>query len=252
MQVSDKGLMALICREGIALGWYRDSRGIPTIGIGHTAMAGPPDPVRKGTLTTREAFDLFRVDVEKYAATVRAAIKETMSQDEFDAFVSICYNIGQDGFAKAAFVKKFNAGDRAGCAKAIMNWTKPPEIKGRRRGERDHFLGRPPKSFTATIYEPAPGGKLGRARSIDLVRALQIDAKPPAKPVEPQKPAPAPTEPTPPQPAPQATPAPKGAIAGFATAFLVILAGLFWSTACLLPDFIINWLGYAAKCTGGN
>ena len=116
MQVSDKGLMALICREGIALGWYRDSRGIPTIGIGHTAMAGPPDPVRKGTLTTREAFDLFRVDVEKYAATVRAAIKETMSQDEFDAFVSICYNIGQDGFAKAAFVKKFNAGDRAGCA----------------------------------------------------------------------------------------------------------------------------------------
>lgn len=47
-------------------------------------------------------------------------------------------------------------------------------------------------------------------------------------------------------------PAPKGAIAGFATAFIVILAGLFWSAACLLPDWLINWLGYAAKCTGGQ
>ena len=53
--------------------------------------------------------------------------------------------------------------------------------------------------------------------------------------------------------APAASPAPaRGILAGFAAAFLAALAGMFWSGACLAPQFIIDWLGYAGHCTGGN
>lgn len=191
MKVSDIGLMALICREGIALGWYNDSVGVATIGIGHTAMAGPPNPRVKGTMTVREAFDLFHHDVEKYAATVRSSIKRPMLQHEFDALVSICYNIGQGGFAGSTFVKKFNAGDKAGCAKAIMYWKKPKEIIGRRTSEREQFKGNVQSKFIATVYEPGANGRLGKASSMDLVRALQL-SKPPQKQQDARSPAPAP------------------------------------------------------------
>ena len=207
MKVSDPGLMALICREGIALGWYHDSVKVATIGIGHTAMAGPPNPKAAGILTIREAFDLFHHDIEKYADTVRKTIKRPMLQHEFDAFVSICYNIGQGGFAGSTFAKKFNAGDKAGCAKAIMYWKKPKEIIGRRTSERDQFKGKVQTRFIATVYAPGVNGRLGKASSMDLVRELQIsksDASAPApkatpkpteKPVSAPKPVPAPVAP---------------------------------------------------------
>lgn len=197
MKVSDPGLMALICREGIALGWYYDSVKVATIGIGHTAMAGPPEPKQAGVLTVRQAFDLFHKDIEKYAETVRKTIKRPMEQHEFDAFVSICYNIGQGGFAKSTFVKRFNAGDRAGCAQAIMFWKKPAEIIGRRKQERDQFLGQKQTKYIATLYQPGRNGRLGKASSVDLVRELQISsARPTAQPKPPAKPEPV-------QPAPQ-------------------------------------------------
>jgi len=223
MKVSDIGLMALICREGIALGWYYDSVKVATIGIGHTAMAGPPAPKVKGTLTIREAFDLFHHDIEKYAETVRKTIKSSMAQHEFDAFVSICYNIGQGGFAGSTFAKKFNAGDKAGCAKAIMYWKKPKEIIGRRTSERDQFKGKIPNKFIATVYEPGMNGRLGRASSMDLVRELQV-----AKPVTPPRLGPKPTEKPPiaqkPAPAPVA---PAKQPSGVLAAFLRLLASIW-------------------------
>ena len=42
--MTDRGLLALIRHEGIVPGPYLDARGTWTFGIGHTAVAGPPDP----------------------------------------------------------------------------------------------------------------------------------------------------------------------------------------------------------------
>ena len=178
MKLSDRGAMALICREGIAQGWYRDSKGILTIGIGHTAAAGEPSkPSPNFTVTVSGAFNLFRKDVGQYEDAVNMAIKVPMKQHQFDAFVSICYNIGPAAFANATFVKKFNAGDVAGCANAIMLWTKDKELIGRRTAERGQFLNDLPifKNFKATLYAVGENYKLGKARSIDLVREMQGD-----------------------------------------------------------------------------
>jgi len=177
MKLSDKGLMALISHEGIVQSRYKDSVGIWTIGVGHTAAAGGIDPAKfTGTLTMREVFDMLRVDVAKYEAAVSKAVKVTLSQHQFDALVSFHYNTGAIG--KASLVKRLNAGDHAGAAKGFDAWVKPAEIKPRRMAEKALFLtGNYPPPF-ATLYPATPQGKVlwGSGKRVDLAKALFLDA----------------------------------------------------------------------------
>lgn len=187
METSTEGLMAIVGHEGIVLTPYKDSVGVWTIGIGHTAAAGWPDPKTfMGNLTVSEAFNMLRSDIKKYEKGVTAAVKVPLKQHEFDALVSFHYNTGAIG--KASFVKKLNAGDRAGAIRGIMDWRKPAEIVPRRTAERDLFAkGIYPKP-TATLYPATPSGVVqwGKGQKIDLREHLV--AKPiPALPSEPGK-----------------------------------------------------------------
>lgn len=144
MRTSPAGIGALVAHEGIVPGAYRDSVGVWTFGVGHTAAAGAPIPadMAKGMPSDLDgaidfAFDVFARDLAKYEAAVRAAIKVPVAQHEFDAAVSFHYNTG--AIARADWVKALNAGDRAAAAAGIMNWTKPAEIIPRRQAEQRLF-----------------------------------------------------------------------------------------------------------------
>lgn len=177
LTVSKAGLMALAAHEGIVLSPYRDSKGIWTIGVGHTAAAGYPDPAKfVGSFTLSEVLGLFRQDVAKYEKAVRAAVKVPVKQHEFDALVSFHYNTGAIG--KATLTKLLNAGKRAEAGAAFMNWTKPPEITDRRKAERDLFLtGKYPAPF-ATIFPADSKGNVqwGKGKRVDLREALAAPA----------------------------------------------------------------------------
>jgi lysozyme len=47
MKVSTRGLAEIASHEGIVTSRYKDSVGVWTLGIGHTASAGSPDPENK-------------------------------------------------------------------------------------------------------------------------------------------------------------------------------------------------------------
>jgi lysozyme len=141
MNISDAGIATLREREGCKLEAYQDSVGCWTIGVGHTAAAGPPEPCAGMVITQEEADLLFDEDLDEYEECVRDTITEPMTQAQFDAFVSICFNIGQSAFAGASFVLLFNTDDIPACADAILWWDKPPEIIPRRQGEYVQFLG---------------------------------------------------------------------------------------------------------------
>ena len=149
------GLAALISREARVLKAYRDSVGVWTIGIGHTAKAGAPVPYAGLTITATEADAIFARDLIQYEDAVREAIKVSLVDHQFDALASVCYNIGPgtrtSGFKGSTFVKRINAGDTpARIRAAILMWRKPPEIMGRRTAEADQFvtsyLTSPPKA----------------------------------------------------------------------------------------------------------
>jgi len=65
-----------------------------------------------------------------------------MLQHQFDALVSICYNIGVGGLSKSTFVKRINSGNSVdSIVSGIMMWDKPKEIIGRRTKEARLFSG---------------------------------------------------------------------------------------------------------------
>jgi lysozyme len=154
MQMTDRGLLALVRHEGIVPGPYRDVKQVWTFGIGHTAAAGAPDPATMSRgmpadldAGLREAFRVFRFDLARYEAAVLRAVKVPLEPHEFDALVSFHYNTG--GIAKAALTRHLNADDRVAAAAAFMGWLKPAAIRSRRETERDLFAkGRYP---TGTI-----------------------------------------------------------------------------------------------------
>lgn len=140
MKMSAEGRKRLTQREGVRLKAYKDSVGIWTIGIGHTSMAGPPTVTPGLTITKEECDAIFARDLVKYENAVNNAVKVPLLQNEFDALVSLCYNIGPGGLARSTVIKKLNAGDKQGAANAFMAWVKPPEITGRRLTEKKQFL----------------------------------------------------------------------------------------------------------------
>lgn len=157
-RMSAIGLATLIAREGRRLTAYKDSVGVWTIGIGHTAAAGSPAPKAGMTITAAEADAIFARDIVQYEQAVWSAIEAPLADHQFDALASICYNIGQSGFAGSTFVKRINAGATpASIREAILMWRKPAEIISRRTAEADQF---------ATPYSVG----MPKARSTDAAR----------------------------------------------------------------------------------
>lgn len=139
MDLSPIGEAVLIAREGRRLKAYKDSVGVWTIGIGVTTVTGKP--VTAGmAITSAQCDALFEVTVARYVDAVNRGLKVAVAQHVFDALVSVCYNIGIAGFLGSTFLRRLNAGDRAGARDAILMWGKPAAIVTRRRAEAEQFV----------------------------------------------------------------------------------------------------------------
>jgi lysozyme len=92
------------------------------------------------TITMADAWAIFARDTDEFEAVVNDAITAEMTQHEFDAFTSICFNLGETQFRSATFVESFNAGASEGqVTDEILWWNEPPEIIPRRQGEAVEF-----------------------------------------------------------------------------------------------------------------
>lgn len=96
--------------EGIVLKPYLDSVGIPTIGIGCTYYPGG----RKVTMkdkplpNAQAAWDLFDKVNENYLLTVYSTTRDDINQNQFNALVSLCYNIGTGALKGSTVLKLVN------------------------------------------------------------------------------------------------------------------------------------------------
>jgi lysozyme len=136
MKMSMAGREHLIREEGSRLVAYKDSVGVWTIGIGHSSRAGSPPVPRAGmTITKEQEHEILERDLARFEKAVNDAVKVPISQAQFDALVSLAFNIGIGGFKDSTVVARLNAGDHLGAADAILMWRKPPEIRGRRGRE---------------------------------------------------------------------------------------------------------------------
>ena len=124
-------------------------------------IAGIVAVVKGMTITQHQADDYLVQSLVKYEAAVDKAVTRSPTQNQFDAMVSLCYNIGPGAFAKSSIVKKFNAGDLAGAADAFLLYRKAggqvlPGLEARRADERALFLKAAEKPVEAVLHPPAP------------------------------------------------------------------------------------------------
>jgi lysozyme len=95
--------------EGLKLKAYQDSVGIWTIGYGNTTYLDG-SKVKKGDKITREQADLmFKQTANKFALEVAKLIDVCLTQNQFNALVSLAYNIGIGAFKGSTLLKKVNA-----------------------------------------------------------------------------------------------------------------------------------------------
>jgi len=183
--------------EGLYLKAYLCPTGHPTIGWGttryvqHTMIkrggkdykTAQGEKVQLGdTITIEEAERNLHAELNEFAWQIKKYLKVELTQGQFDAIVSLTYNIGLgnkdlgvDGFTTSTCLRKLNMRDYQGAADAILLWNKGTingekvVIQGlvnRRKEERELFL-------SGTIdeinnYETIKRGDRGQA-----VRVLQ-------------------------------------------------------------------------------
>ena len=146
MQLSPNGFKLLGELEGIVLKPYRDSVGIPTIGIGSTYYEdGTKVTMKDKAITKERAIQLAKNVVKSFEARVNKSIVVPMTQNQFDAMVLLCYNIGESGFARSSVVRNFNAGNLQEAADSFLLWNKAggkvsKGLTNRRQKERNLFL----------------------------------------------------------------------------------------------------------------
>lgn len=146
MKLSDNGFRLLGELEGIVLRPYKDSVGIPTIGIGSTYYEdGTKVKMTDKAITKERAIQLAKNVVKSFEEQVNKSILLPMTQNQFDAMVLLCYNIDKSGFARSSVVKNFNAGNLQKAADSFLLWNEAggrvvQGLVNRRNKERSLFL----------------------------------------------------------------------------------------------------------------
>jgi lysozyme len=92
---------------------------VPTLGFGTT------EGVKMGdSITPERALMRLLQDADKFSESVKRCANVPMFQYEFDAYVSLSYNIGTGAFCNSTLVKKLKTYDYEGACKEILRWDK--------------------------------------------------------------------------------------------------------------------------------
>lgn len=94
--------------EAIRYTAYLDSVKVWTIGRGVTEYENGTKVKKGDTITPERERQLFQNTLKKYVANVNAKVASNINQNQFNALVSFCYNIGITGFNGSTLLKKVN------------------------------------------------------------------------------------------------------------------------------------------------
>jgi lysozyme len=117
MQTSPRGMDLIRKFEALRLEAYRDAVGVLTIGYGHTGADVAPGLV----IDAARAEALLKSDLMRFEDAVRRHAGAA-GQNQFDAMVSLAFNIGVTAFARSTLARRHKAGDHAGAAEEFRKW----------------------------------------------------------------------------------------------------------------------------------
>ena len=108
-QISQKGLNLIKRFEGIRLKPYLCPAGVPTISIGCTYYEdGTKVKMTDAPISEARATDIFLNVIKHYEQSVDSFCVDTINQNQYDALVSFCYNVGAGSLKSSTLLKKVN------------------------------------------------------------------------------------------------------------------------------------------------
>lgn len=133
--------------EGFMSKPYKCPAGIPTIGYGATFYPnGTKVTMSDKAITEVEGTALLASMLTKFEQYVDSYCIDTITQNQFDALVSFCYNLGPNNLKSSTLLKKVNLNPNDETIRAeFMKWTKAggKTLKGlvtRRTAEADLYF----------------------------------------------------------------------------------------------------------------
>lgn len=145
--LSAASLVGILTHEGYREDAYIPVKGdVATIGFGTTSGVKPGDKINP-----IQALKRAMVDVNRFEGAIKQCVTAPLHQYEYDAYVSLSYNIGSGAFCKSTLVRKLNGLDYAGACHEILRW--------------DKFRGKPLAGLTKrrhAEYQTCVGGSDGR------------------------------------------------------------------------------------------
>ena len=116
LALSAMALIGVANHEAFRSKAYDDGVGVQTIGFGTTRNADGT-PVKRGdTVTVERALIRLGQDVNRFESEMRRCIGDVpLYQHEWDAYVSLAYNIGYGGFCKSTIVRRLKQPRGASC-----------------------------------------------------------------------------------------------------------------------------------------
>ncbi|MDP3494474.1 MAG: glycoside hydrolase family protein [Hyphomonadaceae bacterium] len=147
MRTSAEGLELIKSFEGFRETATRLPDGRWTIGYGHVRTA------REGlTISQKDAEDLLTYDLKPVEDAVASNIFAPLMQNQFDALVSLAFNISPGQFRDSDILRNLNAGDYLAAANGFDLWRKArlhgrvmvvDALVRRRAAEKELFLQHP-------------------------------------------------------------------------------------------------------------
>lgn len=146
-RISQKGLNLIQRFEGLSLKPYKCPAGIWTIGYGSTYYSnGKKVQANDKPISQAEATDLLIEVLKHYEHSVDSYCRDDINQNQFDALVSFCYNVGAGSLKGSTLLKKVNLNPNdASIPAEFKKWNKGggKVLKGlteRRKAEADLYV----------------------------------------------------------------------------------------------------------------
>jgi lysozyme len=117
LRPSDNCLNLIKKFENLKLDAYLCPAGVWTIGYGHTRNVKPDMRITKA-----EAERLFQEDVFDFKKSLEKLVKVDLTQSQYDALLSLVFNIGEKQFASSTLLKNLNSGNYKLASNEFSRW----------------------------------------------------------------------------------------------------------------------------------
>lgn len=144
---SDKAVELIKFFEGFRAKPYYCSAGVATIGYGTTVYpSGENVRITDGAISGKMATDFLKYHIDKYVnePLIKIVDMDKLNQNQYDALVSFCYNVGIGAFKASTLCKVIlaNPNDFDAIEVQFMRWNKAKgkELEGLTNRRRKEFL----------------------------------------------------------------------------------------------------------------